>query len=116
MLCCHDLAWSVHTQSHHVAHKKYLAPSISSDAPPYHVRRFGKDRAGSILQDASLSHAERTAALQQAREALEAELRAKGMFRLEVSPLLPAFLITDVTVTGDPATVVTTMCTACGSY
>lgn len=37
-----------------------------------------------MLRDASLSHAERMAALQQAREALEADLRAKGMFRLEV--------------------------------
>ncbi len=54
-----------------------------------HVCRFGKDRAEAILQDASLSHAERTAALQQARQALEAELRAKGMFRLEVSPVVP---------------------------
>ena len=37
-----------------------------------------------MLRDASLSHAERMAALQRAREALEADLRAKGMFRLEV--------------------------------
>lgn len=45
---------------------------------------FGKETAEYVLGDASLSHAERMAALQRAREALEADLRAKGMFRLEV--------------------------------
>ena len=40
-----------------------------------------------IYQDTSLPHAERTAALQRGRGTLEATLRAKGMFRLEVCPV-----------------------------
>ena len=50
------------------------------------VCRFGKELVESIMQDTALSHAERTAALQRARETLEATLRAKGIFRLDVSP------------------------------
>jgi hypothetical protein len=49
---------------------------------------FGKETAEAVLGDASLSHAERMAALQRARDALEADLRAKGIFRLEVKLVL----------------------------
>ena len=86
MLCCSESSCYVA-----VLRRRHLSNMAQGCLPPSikaHVMcRFGKDRAEAILQDASLSHAERTAALQRAREALEAELRAKGMFRLEVSPV-----------------------------
>lgn len=51
------------------------------------VARFGRSAVDDIMRDASLSHAARVAALAEARAALEATLRAKGMFRLEVRSL-----------------------------
>ncbi|CAK0784195.1 hypothetical protein CVIRNUC_007399 [Coccomyxa viridis] len=59
-------------------------PSILPDPAALHnITRYGRELVESIYQDTSLSHAERTAALQRGRGALEATLRAKGMFRLE---------------------------------
>lgn len=46
--------------------------------------RYGRPAVDAIMTDGSLSHAARSSALQQAREDLEAKLRANGMFRLEV--------------------------------
>lgn len=83
------------TAVHHVGSPESVLQASAALITSSHWCRFGKARAETILQDATLSHAERTAALQQAREALEAELRAKGMFRLEVGPVLPASLWQD---------------------
>lgn len=46
--------------------------------------RYGRPAVDAIMTDSSLSHSARSSALQQARENLEAKLRANGMFRLEV--------------------------------
>ncbi|CAL8469255.1 g8796 [Coccomyxa elongata] len=64
-------------------HKRSI-PSLRADpAALFNASRFGRPAVDAIMTDSSLSHADRSSALRQAREDLEAKLRAMGMFRLE---------------------------------
>jgi hypothetical protein len=69
--------------------KRALAAIRADAAAAANVARFGRPPVDAILGDAGMAHAARMAALAEARAALEAKLRAVGMFRLEVGARFP---------------------------
>lgn len=69
--------------------KREVQATRADPAALHNAARFGRPAVDAIMGEKDMAHAARVAALAEARAALEARLRAVGMFRLEVGGLCP---------------------------